>query len=171
MSLPDLPGRGRRSPNRPARRLVVVLSCLAITLGMTAAIPAEVAARPLPPGGSSATMVIVNLSGAPLTLDRSPATDVWSGSSSTDRWIDPPAAWIMPDQTEVVRAWSSNPVHMATHVRYSGGYRSARWQFRMSLDHQFSITTLGNTGATHGDRVVARLDRLGPAMKATYVLY
>lgn len=153
-------------------RLAMALVILLFACGLTALGSAAADARPFPPGGASATLVIKNQTGWTLTLSSYPDTDIWSGSSSPDRWIDRPAQVLAPNQTTVARAWSSNPVHLTTTVDYSYNYRfGSTYHYRAVLQFQWGMTWLSNTGASQpGEQVIGNIYRNGPNMAAVYVM-
>jgi len=152
--------------------LALIVATVALVSWLTAVGSAPADARPFPPGGANATLVIKNQTGWPLQLNSYPYTDASSGSSSPDRWIDRPAQVLQPGQTTVARAWSTNPVHFSVTVDYSYNYRfGSTYHYVSSLAHQWGMTwTAGSKASQPGEQVIARVYRDAPNMAATYTL-
>lgn len=163
-----------------ARRTVVVLSSIMLALGVVLAAggtaqaappppPRPPAPQPMPAGGTGATLVIVNNTGWPLTLDWM-STGTSAGSSDPVRWITPPPGRVMMNQRVTVRAWTPNMWMMSVKVGYSVNYRQAVMRWTAGLGQTLGNTMLNDTGASPGHQVNARVLTPSPTMSAVYFL-
>lgn len=160
-----------RIRTRIPRTGLTTVAAVAVALGVAGVTAAPGQARPMPPGGSSAVMVITNRTGMPLQLSNFPDTAVGGGSSMDVRWIDAPPANLAPDQTTIVRAWTSNTADMGVDVTYSYTYRfNTVTYYHSSLGHILGFTNYVGTKASPGESVNVTVIRPGPAMMANYVL-